>query len=430
MSEPINNESRPALFDLSFYKELDKQQKHTAIATFLAWGVDAFDNLIFGFVMYALMKEFQTTQAMLGFVATCTMFASAAGGMLFGYLSDRFGRKSALVWSILLFSVFTFVVGFSTDMWFLLITRVLVGIGLGGEWSAGSALIAESWPEKHRGKGVAFMQCGMSVGGILGAMFAGPVIAAWGWRYLFWVATIPGIFTALYIMIYVKESQIWLESKEKMKTAPKVKKQSATSLIRAGYLGTTMLGLIFVSFIMLAQWPVANFATAYFNTPVAQGGIGLGTAASTQLSVPTYIGALLGYLSFGFISDRIGRKKCFFIFLAGAGVLFPLKFIIVGYSVIAYMVTAVVAGYFTVGLYSGLGVMLAEAFPTELRGIGIGFCYNGGRAIGSIGIFAAGALIPLVGYLPVLVGFSFCFVWLAFITTFFLQDKTGVKFEA
>ena len=429
MGVPTESESCNSISSkLAWYRELTKQQKRTAIATCLAWGVDAFDNLLFGFVMYALLKEFQTTQAMLGLIATCTMFASAAGGLLFGILSDKIGRKSALVWSIVLFSVFTFVVGFSKDVWFLFITRVLVGIGLGGEWSAGSALIAESWPDKHRGKGMAFMQCGMSLGGLAGAAFAGPIIAEWGWRYLFWIATIPGIVTALYIALFVEESTVWLESRNKKK-APETKKESV-SLLRSGYLGTTILGLVFVSFIMLAQWPVANFATAYFSTPVSEGGIGLGTAASTQLSIPTYLGALFGYLTFGFLSDRIGRKKCFFIFLAGAGVLFPLKFIVVTYSVYAYLFCSIVSGYFTVGLYSGLGVMLSEAFPTKIRGAGIGFCYNGGRAVGSLGIFAAGALIPLVGYLPVLVGFSFCFVWLAFLTTFLLKDRTGVKFEA
>ena len=413
--------------NLPWYKEINTQQKHVAVATCLAWAIDSFDNLLFGFVMYTILTEFQTTMTVTGLIATCTMFASALGGILFGYCSDKFGRKASLLVSIMLYTIFTALIGFSNNIWFFFVTRVLVGIGLGGEWSAGATLIAEIWPEKHRGKGLGIMQSGMSIGGLIGAIVAGPIIAAWGWRYLFWIAAVPGVLIMIYIAMYIKESPLWLESKHK--EIAQQKNQESVSFMRSGYLGALILGIVFVTFIMLSQWPVATFQTSYFNTPIDKGGVGIGTAISTQIQTPYFIGCLLGYLTFCFVSDRIGRKKAFLIFLGFGGIFMPLQYIIVKLSLMAYMVCTILAGYFSVGLYSGLGAFLAEAFPTKFRGTAIGLCYNGGRGIGSAGIFVAGAIIPTMGFLPILVGFAL-FSWLAFITAFFLKDRTGIKFEA
>ncbi len=275
---------------------------------------------------------------------------------------------------------------------------------------------------------MSIMQCGMSIGGIICGLIAGPVMASIGWRYLFWFAAIPGLLVFIYIALSVNESPIWLESKKLGKELKE--KKEKVSFAKEGYVGSLIFGLVFIAFIMLAMWPVSNFSTAYYATPVEKGGLGIGTALSTQMAVPMLIGALLGYLTFGFVSDKVGRKNTFLFYLAAAGVFCPLQYVcITNHFYVGFMITTVLAGYFGTGLYSGIGVMLSELFPTKFRGTAIGFCYNGGRAIGALGILLAGALIPAFGYYHVII--AFCLImWVAFISAFFIKDKTGVKFNA
>lgn len=414
--------------DAPWYKDIDSQQWHVLFAGFLGWCLDSFDNLLYSFTIYTLIKQWNITTAETGFVATATLFASAIGGAIFGVLSDKIGRLKVLNITILIYAMATGFVGLSQSIGQILIARVFVGLGLGGEWSAAATLISETWPEKHRGKGLAIMQSGLAVGGMVACLIAGPIIASWGWRSLYFIGVLPGLLV-LYIRRHVKESPVWLASRNKPASAEKKENNSFLNLFKKGLVGKTMLGLLFVGAIMTAAWPVSTFVSAFLATPVAKGGAGQTTALSTMLVFPTYFGALLGYLTFGFVSDRIGRKKTFIFFIFLALIFQPLSIYGARFSVGLYVITSLLSGFFGTGLYSGLGAILSEQFPTKLRGSGLGICYNGGRGIGSLAVMLTGIVIPAYGYVAVLVGASLIWAF-AFIMAFLFKDRTGIKFEA
>lgn len=416
---------------LPWYKEINREQWHVLTGSTLGWGLDAFDNALFTYSMYSIIKEFHITTAETGLVATVTLLASAFGGAVFGVISDKIGRLRVLTLTILLYSLATGLIGFTQNIWQLMLIRVIVGIGLGGEWSAGATLISETWPEKHRGKGLAIMQSGMAVGMIMATLLCGPIIAAWGWRTLFFIGVIPGLLV-LYVRKSVKESPLWLESRNKAKTQTAESKKERvrfSSLFKKEYLGMTLLGLFFVGATMTASWPIGSFMSAYLATPVSNGGAGVSTALSSQLLFPFALGGMIGYLAFGFLSDKLGRKKVFIVFLIMALIFGPLEVLTVKYSFYLYVVCALIYGFFGTGLFAGMGSLLSELYPTSIRGSGVGLVYNGGRFFGSLSMFVSGVLIAQKGYVPVLLG-TLAFFGVAAIFCFFIKERTGVKFEA
>ena len=194
-----------------WYKDINKQQWKALIAAFLGWALDAFDFLLYNFVIVTLIKEWGLTTASTGLVASVSVVASALGGMVFGRVADRFGRMKALTITVLIYSFATGLSGLSQNIWQLMFFRLLVGLGMGGEWSAGAALISETWPKEHRGKAMSIMQSGYAVGGLTAALIAGPLIHALGWRPVFFIGIIPALLV-FWIRKHVEEPEIWTKN--------------------------------------------------------------------------------------------------------------------------------------------------------------------------------------------------------------------------
>src|SRR5262245_6365431 len=180
---------------MAWYSDIRREQWRTLIAAQLGWMLDAMDVLLYSFALTAVRAEFHLTSAAAGALAAAPLVTSAAGGVLFGYLSDRFGRARALMWSILTFSLFTAFTATSRSVSELVFWRMIVGMGLGGEWAAGSVLVAETWPAEHRGKAIGLMQSGWAIGYLAAAVMAGIVLPVWGWRPLFLLGILPALFT-------------------------------------------------------------------------------------------------------------------------------------------------------------------------------------------------------------------------------------------
>jgi MFS family permease len=345
--------------------------------------LDAMDVMLYAFALTAIRGEFALSAAGAGALASVTLIASAFGGVLFGVLADRIGRARALIWSILTYSVFTGLTAAATGVGELVVCRALVGIGLGGEWSAGSVLVAESWPAQHRGKAIGLMQSGWAIGYILAALLAAAVMPAWGWRPLFAVGLAPALFT-LWIRRTVPEPQMWTPRHTGVR-------RDIGSMFRPPLRRRTLLATALTTTVLFAYWGLFTWIPSYLASPVAAGGAGMGLVRSSAWIVPMQIGAFFGYTGFGFLADRFGRRPVFLFFVLAAAVLVPV-YGQGGGSQAMLMALGPLVGFFGHGYFSVFGAMLAELFPTGIRATAQGLCYNVGRGLSALAPATIGAL--------------------------------------
>jgi MFS family permease len=349
--------------------------------------LDAMDVMLYAFALTAIRREFALSGALAGALASATLITSAAGGIFFGVLADRLGRARALIWSILTYSVFTALTATASSVGGLLLWRGLVGIGLGGEWSAGSVLVAETWPAAHRGKAIGLMQAGWAIGYILAALLAAAVLPGYGWRPLFVLGLLPALFT-LWIRRAVPEPAIW-------RATPR-RSGGAAAIFRPPLLRRTLLASLLTTTVLFAYWGLFTWIPSYLSSPVAGGGAGMTIVQSSAWTIPMQIGAFFGYTLFGFLADRFGRRPTFQFFVLGAAVLVPVYGQWGRYpSVLMALGPAI--GFFGHGYFSVFGAMLAELFPSAIRATAQGLCYNVGRAISALAPFTIGALADRYG---------------------------------
>jgi MFS family permease len=351
--------------------------------------LDSFDVMLYALVLAALIGDLEMSTTTAGLLGSLTLVASAAGGLLFGALADRYGRTRALVWSVLIYSVFTAACGFAQSVTQLAIFRICLGIGMGGEWASGAALVSETWPPQHRGKALGLMQSSWAIGYGLAAIVTALVLPRWGWRAVFFVGIVPAFFT-LWIRRRVPEPELWVKSRAAAATA-----RFADIFRGAGGRLTWMVTLMNAC-TMFAWWGFNLWIPAYLSLPPERGGIGLSTAAMSGLVVAMQVGMWLGYVTFGFISDALGRKRAYVAYLACAAAL-----------VLAYgstrdprllLALGPFVAFFGTGYFSGFGAVTAEIYPTSIRATAQGFTYNIGRLASAVAPFAVGSLAQTRGF--------------------------------
>ncbi|HZT31392.1 MAG TPA: MFS transporter [Bryobacteraceae bacterium] len=345
------------------------------------------DVMLYAFALADIRREFGLSGALAGALASATLLTSAFGGVLFGALADRIGRVRALIWSILAYSCFTALTATASSLAWLVLWRALVGVGLGGEWSAGSVLVAETWPSEHRGKAIGFMQSGWAIGYILAALLAAAVLPSAGWRPLFLLGLLPACLT-LWIRRAVPEPEIWRASARRS--------AGVAALFHASLASRALLASLLGATVLFAYWGLFTWIPSYLSSPVASGGAGLSVVASSAWIVPMQIGAFFGYILFGFLADRFGRRPVFLFFVLGAAALVPV------YGQWARRPAVLLAlgpaiGFFGHGYFSVFGAMLAELFPSAIRATAQGLCYNVGRAASALAPFTIGALADRYG---------------------------------
>src|ERR1051326_3162979 len=347
--------------------------------------LDAMDVLLYSFALTAIRSEFQLSSAAAGALAAVPLVTSAVGGALLGYLADRFGRARALSWSILTFSIATALTATARGIPELLLWRAFVGIGLGGEWAAGSVLVAESWPPQHRAKGIGLMQSGWAVGYIAAAVLAALVLPRWGWRMLFLLGILPALFP-WWIRRNVTEPALWF----KRAVLP------AGRLLRPPLRGRVILFTSLASCVLFGYWGLFTWLPAYLSTPLDRGGAGMSIVRSSAWIVPMQIGAFFGYTSFGFFADRIGHRPAFVTYVLAVATLVPL-YGLGGRHAALLMALGPLLGCFGHGYFSVFGAMIAEAFPAGVRTTAQGFCYSAGRALSGLAPVTVGSLADRLG---------------------------------
>lgn len=306
------------------------------------------------------------------------------------------GRTKSLIASILVYSIFTAACGFSQTVMQLIVFRVLLGIGLGGEWTAGAALITETWPPQHRGKAMGLVQANFGVGYALAAIITMVVLPKFGWRAVFFVGVLPALLT-FFVLRSIKEPEIW--TKQQTRAREKGEKHSTAAafgtLFSHKYLAKTIISTLLCSFCLFAYWGAFTWIPAYLAMPAEKGGAGLTIFKSLTWIIIMQCGGICGHLTFGYISDKIGRKISCIIFFFMSGV------ITIVYGMTRDATLLLVIGpflaYFGYGYYASFGAILAEIFPTSVRATGTGLAYNVGRGVSSFGPAAVGALAMKFG---------------------------------
>lgn len=379
-----------------WYHGIDPVAWRALIASGAGWMLDGMDVMLYALALEPIAREFNLTPAQSGAVASVTLLAAALGGSLGGLLADRFGRVRMLMVSVLIYSVFTAMTATAHNLYTLMFWRILVGIGMGGEWSCGAVLVAETWPAKHRGKAIGLMQSGFALGYILAALLAAAVIPTWGWRPLFVIGIAPALLT-LWIRKKLPEPKIWSDqaSPERGLTG------ALPILARQPYLKRAIVATACCTVLLCAYWGLFTWMPSYLSRPIEKGGAGLGVTKSTLWIVTTQLGAFFGYASFGFIADRFGRKPTFLAFVLGAALVVP----IYGWSTRSELTLLIVGpfmGFFGHGFFSVFGAMLAELFPSAIRGTAQGMCYNLGRAASALAPWTIGKLSATLGLGPTL----------------------------
>jgi len=370
---------------LPWYRQVSGDQWRAFWAVFLGWIVDAFDFNILTFILIDIEKSFSIDRALAGALGTVTLMMRLVGGTLAGAIADKWGRKVPLMLSVLWFSLFAFLSGFSTSYAMLFGLRALFGIGMGGEWAAGMPLVFEHWPTRFRGLVSGLMLGGWYWGYLLASIafqFVYPVfngVPDLGWRVMFWVAIVPALLT-FWIRTRVPESPVWLERQRLLKTSAGGNRMAGEHRMSIGrifqrdLIGTTLQTTFVIGAFMCVYYSI-NFWYPTF--------LRLSGRPVLPYLAAFNIGAIVGTAAWGRLSEtRLGRRGAVTITIVVGMAALPLYLHATGPFFLG--LGALLMGTFGMGIWGMAPAYTSERFPTSVRGVGPGFCYHAGAAIGAV----------------------------------------------
>jgi MFS family permease len=372
-------------------RDVTLPERKSLLAGSLGWMLDAMDVMLYSLVLAYLIREFGMDTRTGGFLNSLTLIASALGGFLFGYLADRMGRTRALMISILVYSLSSAACGVSHSITQLAAFRFLLGLGMGGEWTTASALIAETWRAEHRGKALGLMQSAYAIGEAIAALVVIVVLPNYGWRAVFFVGVFPALLV-FWIRKSVPEPQIWRD-RAKVRLSTPLRQLINKELFRTALLATTMNACA-----MFGYWGLFTWIPAYLSLPPSQGGRGLSLVKTTSFFLILCFGKWLGYTLFGFFADAYGRRKPYCLYLLMAAALVPIYG--AARSEFWLIILGPFVAFFGAGFFSGYAAIASEIFPGEIRAAAMGLSYNLGRGLSAAAPFAVGALALKYGIGP------------------------------
>ncbi len=356
-----------------------RQHYQILLMSWAGWVFDFYDLILYTFLLIPIRKEFHFSDLQLSYVLGASLAATALGGVFFGILADRIGRRAVLQWTILTYSLGTFLSGTASHLSLLVVFRILTGLGVGGEWATGQTFIGETFPPKVRGRYGAFMQTGAPVGIALASVVGGMISPLIGWRACFMLSVAPALLV-VFIRRSLPESDLWLERR-------RLAREGALSAepARAGrrhpileLLGPThrrifLLALVLAIFDMSAYWFTYSWMPGYLHDQRK-----LSLTHSALWILITQGGGFCGYSTFGFVADRFGRRPAysFYSVIMAAG----LVMITLLWNQIMVVPDLVLVCMFLVGfgtgMFGGYGPLFAELFPTHIRSTAMGAAFN------------------------------------------------------
>jgi MFS family permease len=408
----------------SWMSEVSRYQWLVLFVAWLGWVFDSMDGTLFSLVQKPSMTELMgpgATQETIGIysgvVFSVTLVGWALGGVIFGVVADYIGRTKALAATVLIYSVFTGLSALADTWWQLAAFRFITGLGLGGEWAAGAALVAEVWPDKLRAKAGAMLQSAAAFGYFFAALI-NLYVGVLSWRYVYMVGAVPALFV-LVIRLVVKEPEAWVKVRDQRKLAkadrhlqPRGRDEVVAAelntftlkqLFSARLRKDTIVASSLAFVVLLVLWGATMWIPAAIRE-IARPASDLAPEAlqrylTEQASYGIMLlnaGSLFGYLAFGPVADRFGRRSAFLFYFIGGVTIFPITFLMTT-SLAQIFALLPLVGFFTLGITSGFPIYLPELFPTHVRTTGVGFCYNAGRMITAAGVIFAGYLVGLFG---------------------------------
>ncbi|MBL8138988.1 MAG: MFS transporter [Acidobacteria bacterium] len=374
----------------AWWRAADGRARHAFVAASLGWMLDSFDVMLYSLVLASLIQDptLQLSTAVAGQLGALTLLSAAAGGVVFGVLADRIGRKQALMAAVLIYSIFTAACGLVQNVAQLAICRILLGFGMGGEWATGVALVSETFPARHRGKALAFVQSSWAIGYGLAALVNLLVMPVWGWRGVFFVGVLPALFT-MWIRRKVEEPELW-------RRTPDAARGRLGELFTPARARVTVFIILMNACCLFGWWGLNLWVPAYLNLPPERGGVGLTSSAMSWFVIAMQVGMWFGYVSFGYIADAIGRKRAYVGFVLMASLLLPLY----GYlrEPLYLLLLGPFVAFFGTGYYSGFGAVIAELYPTSVRATAAGVGYNVGRIASAVAPFVVGSMAGTQGF--------------------------------
>lgn len=374
----------------AWWRAADLRARRAFIAASLGWMLDSFDVMLYSLVLASLIQDpvLQLSTTVAGQLGALTLLAAAVGGVAFGVIADRIGRKRALMAAVLIYSIFTAACGLAQNVAQLAVFRILLGFGMGGEWATGVALVSETFPARHRGKALAFVQSSWAIGYGLAAAVNLVVMPIWGWRGVFFVGVLPALFT-LWIRRKVEEPELWHRT-------PAEARGRISSLFTTDRARITVFIILMNACCLFGWWGLNLWVPAYLNLPPDRGGVGLSSSMMSWFVIFMQVGMWLGYVSFGYIADAIGRKRAYVTFVAMAALLLPLYGALREPWMLLLLGPAV--AFFGTGYYSGFGAVIAELYPTSIRATAAGVGYNVGRIASAAAPFVVGSMAATRGF--------------------------------
>ena len=339
------------------------------------WVFDFYDLVLFTFLIAPIQASLGFSAEMLSLCLGISLFATGLGGIIFGALGDKYGRRKVLQWTIIIYSIGTCLCAFTWSFYSLVLFRFITGLGVGGEWATGQIYISETFPDNLRAKYGAFMQSGAPVGVILASIVGGLVTPIIGWRLTFLVSIIPAIMV-IFIRRYLKESDVWINNKDQYVNKNII--QEFKELISIEHRKIFLISLILCIFGMSAYWFTYSWLPTYLADE--RGFALIGSAIGVII---IQLGAFVGYTSFGYVAEKLGRRPAFaiysFIMAISIAMITVCWNLIVAIPSLLYIFMFLTG--FGTGFFGGFGPLFSELFPTKIRNTGVGTVFNLARGI-------------------------------------------------
>ncbi|MFO0772060.1 MAG: MFS transporter [Nitrospiraceae bacterium] len=403
----LSGPNRTRLFGLAL-DQVDRDQRLILLVTWFSWTLGAMDTMIYSLVLTPALTELLAsadsgspvstgTVGWYGGVILSTFLVGwAVGGVGLGSLADRLGRTRVMVLCMVVIAVSTGLATFAQAWWHLAGTRFFTGVGIGGLWAAGAALIAEVWPEHNRPQAAGFLQSAWGFGFFLAAALH-LLVKGYGWRGFFALGFLT-IVAAWLLTRRTHDSSRWQSSHAAEEQPGQLHPSRLRPLFRPDYRRATWSGTTLAFVAVFGLWGATNWTPSLIQALPDLAGLDPSTTASyvSYAVMSLNVGALLGYFGFGFLASRLGRKPVFALMSGGSLILVPVTFLFPHSYTVALCLLPIL-GFFTKGIFGGFPLYFPELFPTRLRSTGAGFCYNAGRIVASISPFMTGTLVSTFG---------------------------------